>query len=136
MRHQCLVCGDDVLTVIESGVEHLAGDAVGAADQLDEGIDLGIGRHRRGILVPAYCRQIGAAITPPIACRHRRDDDAAARSLSQQIGLPVQQLEDAGPNGAETGDGDLERRFHDGNPDAVSETQEPPRAAAGDLGSL
>jgi hypothetical protein len=50
--------------------------------------------------------------------------------------LPVQQLQDAGPDSAETGDGDLERRFHDGNPDAMCETQEPPHAAAVDPGSL
>ena len=80
MRHQCLVCSDDVLAMVERGVEHLAGDAVGAADQLDDDVDLRIGRHRRGILVPAHRRQVGAAIAPPIACRHRDNDDAAAGS--------------------------------------------------------
>ena len=132
MRHQRLVGGDDVLAMVERGVEHLPGDAVGAADQLDDDVDLGIGRHRRGVLVPAHRRQIDAAIAPAIARRDRGDDDAAAGALSQQFGLPVQQLQDAGPDSAETGDGDLERRFHDGDPDAMCETQEPPRAAAGD----
>ena len=113
MRHQRLVGGDDVLAVLERGLEQLAGDAVGAADQLDDDVDLGIGRHRRGILVPAHRREIDAAVAPPVARRYRGDDDAAAGALRQQIGLPVQQLQNAGANGAETGDGDLERRFHE-----------------------
>ena len=92
MRHQRLVRGDNVLVMTESGVEHLAGDAVGAADQLDDDVDLGIGRHRRGVLVPAHRREVGAAIAPAIACRHRGDDDAAGGALSQQVGLPVKQL--------------------------------------------
>ena len=111
--------------MVERGVENLTGDAVGAADQLDDDVNLGIGRHRRGILVPAHRREVRAAIAPAIACRDRSDDDAAAGAVSQQVGLPVQQLEDAGANSAETGDGDLERRFHDGNPDAMGETREP-----------
>jgi hypothetical protein len=136
MRHQCLVRRHDVLAMIEGGVEHLPCDAVGAADQLDDDVDLGIGRHRRGVLVPAHRREVGAPIAPAIACRDRADDDAAASALSQQVGLSVQQLEDAGPNSAETRDGDLEWRFHYSNPDAMCETQEPPPAAAGDPGSL
>ena len=64
----------------------------------------------------------------PRSRRRSRAETAAttmrrpARS-SQQLGLPVQQLQDAGADRAETGDGDLERRFHDGDPDAVCETQ-------------
>ena len=92
MRHQCLVRRDDVLAVVEGSVEHLPCDAVGAADQLDDDVDLGIGRHRRGVLVPAHRREVGAAIAPAIACRHRGDDDAAGGALSQQVGLPVKQL--------------------------------------------
>ena len=69
-------------------------------------------------------------MVPAMSC------NAAARALSQQVGLPVQQLENAGPNGAETGDGDLERRFHDGTPDAMCEMQEPPRMGGERPGSL
>ena len=121
MRHQCFIGRDDVLAVIEGDVDHLTGNTVGAADQLDDDVDLGIGRHRGGVLVPAHRRQVGPAVAPPVASRHRGDEHATTGSLTQQIGLPVQQLQDAGPNSAETGDGDLERRFHDGTPDAVCE---------------
>ena len=92
MRHQRLVGGDDVLAVVERGVEHAPGDAVGAADQLDDDVDLGIGRHRRRVLVPAHRRQIDAAIAAAVAGRDRGDNDPAAGALRQQIGLPVQQL--------------------------------------------
>jgi hypothetical protein len=92
MRHQRLIRRDDVLAMIEGGVEHVPCNAVGAADQLDDDIDLGIGRHCRGVLVPAHRREVGAPIAPAIACRDRGNDDAAAGALSQQVGLPVQQL--------------------------------------------
>ena len=95
MRHQCFVRRDDVLAMVERGVENLTGDAVGAADQLDDHVNLGIGRHRRGIFIPAHRREVRAAIAPAIARRDRSDDDAAAGAVSQQVGLPVQQLEDA-----------------------------------------
>jgi hypothetical protein len=90
----------------------------------------GIGGHRRRILVPTHRGQIDAAITAAVACGNRGDDDPAAGTLGQEVGLPVQQLQDAGTDGTETSDGDLQRRFHDGNPNAVCETREPLRGGA------
>ena len=123
MRHQRLVGGDDVLAVIERGIDDLAGDPVGAADQFDDDVDLGIGGHRRRILVPAHRRQIDAAVAAAVARRHRGDDDRAAAAFGQELGLVLQQFEDAGPDRAETGDGNLQGRLHDpGNPDETAAT--------------
>src|SRR6185437_4679267 len=58
---------------------------------------------------------------------HRADDDPAAGTLGQQVGLAGKQLQDSTPDGAETGDGDFQRRFHYGDPDNLCETPEPPR---------
>ena len=83
---------------------------LGAADQLDDDVDLGIGGHRRRVLVPAHRRQIDAAVAPAVARRDRGDDDAAAGALRQQLGLPVQQLQGAGADRAEPGDGNFQRQ--------------------------
>ena len=92
MRHQRLVGGDDMLAVVECYIDHAPGDAVGTTDQLDNDIDLRIGCHRRRVLVPAHRGQIDSAIAAPIAGGDRRDNDPAASPLSEQIGLPVEQL--------------------------------------------
>ena len=81
-----------MLAVVEGSIDHAPGDAVGATDQLDNDVDLGIGGHRRRVLVPAHRGQIDAAVAAPIAGGNRRDNDPAAGPLSQQIGLPVEQL--------------------------------------------
>jgi len=112
MRHERLVGADDVLAMVESGVDHSPGDAVGAADQLDDDVDLGICRHRRCILIPAHRRQIHPAIAAPIAGGNRSDDDPAARPLSQKLSLPVEQLQSTGANRPQARDSDLQRRFH------------------------
>ncbi len=107
MRHQRLVGGDDVLAVGERGVDDARGDPLGAADQLDDDVDFGIGRHRRRILVPAHRRQFDTAVAAPVARRHRGDDEPAPAALGQQLGLVLKQSEGAGTDGAEPRDGDL-----------------------------
>jgi hypothetical protein len=121
MRHQRLVGGDNMLAVVESNIEHLSGDTVGTADQFDDDVDLRIGRHCGRILVPAHGGQIDAAVAAAVAGGHRGDNKPAPGALRQQIGLAIQQLQCARADGAETGDGDPQRRFHDGDPDAVCE---------------
>ena len=54
MRHQRLICSDDMLAVVECYIDHAAGDIVGTTDQLYNDIDLRIGCHRRRVLVPAH----------------------------------------------------------------------------------
>ncbi len=107
MRHQRLVGGDDVLAVREGGVDDARGHALGAADQLDDDVDFGIGRHRRRILVPARRRQFDAAVAAPVARRNRGDDEPAPAALGQQLGLILKQFEGAGADRAEPRDGDL-----------------------------
>ena len=120
MRHQRLVGGNHVLAVIERGIDDLPGNPVGAADQFDDDVDFGIGRHRRRVLVPAHRRQFDAAVAAPVTGGNRGHDDAAAAAFGQQFRLVLQQFESAGTNRAETRDGDLQRRLHDpGDPDAL-----------------
>src|SRR5215472_11311348 len=127
--HQRLVGCDHVLAVNDRGFDDLAGDPVSAADQLDDDIDLGIGGHRHRVLVPAHRRQISATITAAVTRRYRDDDEPAAGTLGQQLGLAIEQLQDAGADCAETSDSELQRRFHNDDPTAVCKTQEPPPPA-------
>jgi hypothetical protein len=119
-----------MLAVIECSVEHTPRDPIGTANQLDDDVDLRIGRHRRCILVPADSGQLDTAITAAIAGGNRCYDDPAAGTLSEELGLTLQHLQGAGTDRTETGDGDLQRRFHDSNPDAADNTQKPPLVAA------
>jgi hypothetical protein len=101
--------------------------AISAADQLDNDIDLGVRRHRDRVLVPAHGRQIDAAVAASIARGYRCDNNSPARTLGKQISLAIEQLQHPGSDGAETGYGDPQRRFHDSDPNAVCDTQKPPR---------
>ena len=92
---QRLVGGDDVLAAGERGLDDIERDPIGAADQLDDGIDFRVGGHRGGVLVPAHRRQIDAAVAPPVARRDRDDDDAAAGAQTDRFGLALEQLDGA-----------------------------------------
>src|SRR5216683_4912985 len=107
MRHQRLVRGDDVLAMVERRVDHIPRDAISAPDQLDNDVNLGIGRHRAGVLVPAHRREIDPAIATPVTRGDRSDDEPAAGALCQEIGLPVEQLQGASSHSAESRDGNL-----------------------------
>ena len=112
MRHQRLVGAHNVLAIVESGVDHSPGNAVGAADQLDDDIDLRIRRHRGRVLVPAHGRQIHPPVATAVASGNRGDDNSAAGPLSQELSLPVEQLQSTGSDRPQARDGDLQRRFH------------------------
>src|SRR5947208_1681271 len=116
LRHQRLVGGDDVLFMLERAVDDVERDALGAADQLDDDIDLRIGGHRRRILVPASGRQIDAAVAPPVARRYRGDDDAASGAGRQELRLARQQLEGASTDRAEPSHGNFQGRLHENGP--------------------
>ena len=91
----------------ESGFDNARGNAVGAADQLDDDVDLGIGGHCRGIFIPAHRRQLDTAVAAPVSGRYRRHDKASAAALGQHFGLVLKQFQRAGTHGAEPGNGDL-----------------------------
>src|SRR5215472_6180638 len=66
----------------------------------------------------------------PVSAADQLDDDKpAAGTLGQQLGLAIEQLQDAGADCAETSDSELQRRFHNDDPTAVCKTQEPPPPA-------
>jgi len=113
MCHQRLIRGDDMFTVLERCIEHSTGNTLRAADQFDDNVNLGIGGHRNGIFVPPHGREIDTAIAPPIARRYRNNNNPSPGAPSDDIGLPVQQLQHTRPNRTETRDGDLQRRLHD-----------------------
>ena len=85
LRHQRLVGGDDVLLVGQRGLDDVERDPLGAADQLDDDVDVGVGRHRGGVLVPAHRRQVDAAVAPPVAGR----DGARRRCGGRRAAPPV-----------------------------------------------
>jgi len=69
-------------TAVTSDLIRVATDSSGsdvtqrsAHGGFDNDIDVGVGRHRRGVLVPPHRRQIDAAVVPPIAGRDSGDDD-------------------------------------------------------------
>ena len=109
---QRLVGGDDVLAAGQRGLDDIERDPVGAADQLDDGVDFRVGGHRGGVLVPAHRRQIDAAVAPPVASRDRDDDDAAAGAQSDRFGLAFEKLDGGGADRAEPGNGDLQGWLH------------------------
>jgi hypothetical protein len=98
MRHQRLVGGYNMLAVVKGSVNHPPGDTVGAADKLDDGIDLGIGCHRCGILVPSHRGKIYTAVAAAVARGNRDDDDPAPGPLGKQVSLPVEEPQGTGPD--------------------------------------
>ena len=70
LSDQRLVRGDDVLAMIERGLDHPPGNPVGPADQFDDDLDFGIGGHRRRVLVPAHGGQLDAPVAAPVAGRN------------------------------------------------------------------
>ena len=86
MGKQRLVGGDDVLAGVERGLDGLLGDAVVAADQLDEDVDRRILRQRDRIVDQANAGNIDAAA---LACgrapRPRRLPDSRAGARGKLV---------------------------------------------------
>src|SRR5258708_27356415 len=100
--------------MLERGLDDAAGAAFGAADQRDDEADLGVGRHRGGMVKPAGGGDIDAAFPAVIARRHGGDDETASAARGEEVAVLLQQANDAGAHRAEPGYGKSEGRFHAG----------------------
>ena len=112
LGEQCLVGGDDVLAGIERRFDRILGDAVGAADQLDERFDFWIARQRHGIVEPGDAARVDAAAFTLRARRDADDLQRTAGALRQALLVKVEQLKQTRADGAKAGDAQGKRLLH------------------------
>ncbi len=87
---------------------------LGAADELDNDVDI-VARGERGhIILPGEGGEIDAPLPMPIAGRHGGDHDRPAGAPGDELRIGFQQLHDAGPNSAEPGEADAKGGGHGG----------------------
>ena len=115
-REHRLVGGDHRPAGGERGFHQGAGGAVGAADQFQHHVHVGVGGQRHRILVPAQAGDGHLAFLGAVAGGHGGDGDGAAGAGGDQVGIVAQQLQHAGADGAQAGDGDGERAGHERRP--------------------
>ncbi len=115
-REQRLVGRDHVLAGGERGLDGLAGDPLLAADQLDEHVHVVAPGEVGGALLPAIDREIGVAVAGAVAGRDRGDLDRPAAAQGEQVGMGLDDLDDADPDRAEAGDSEAQRGRHGGSP--------------------
>jgi len=111
------------LAVFEGGVDHLLRYAVGARRSVRRRRR---SRDRRHIAAASSYQRTAERSIPRsrrrVASGDRNDDHPATGALRQEIGLPVEQLQGAGADRAETRDSNLQRRFHDNDGSLRRET--------------
>ncbi len=112
MREQRLVGGDDVPPRVEGGFHRRARDAVRPADQLDHDVALRLARHLGGVVVPSDARQIEPPVFLARPCGHGDHTQRPPAAPGDQRAIGVDQLEDAGTDRAEAGDGNVEGPAH------------------------
>ena len=83
-----------------------------AAHHLDENIDIGATRKGDGVGFPGIAGQVGIAVLLRVTRRNGGDLDAAARAGGDQVGLGLDDLDDADANGAKTGKAKTQRGGH------------------------
>ena len=84
----------------------------GAADQLDEQVDLGRGGERDRIGEKFAACQIGVALLAGVARRDRGDDDFPPRARRERVRLAGQQTRDGRANRSNPGDADAQTIGH------------------------
>ena len=112
MGEQRLVCGHHRLAGVERGAAQSQRRAVGAADQLDHNIDLGVRRQGDRVVVPAESAEVDAAAARAMARGDRRDLEGAAGTLGDQAAILRQQPQHGAAHGAEPGDAQAQRLGH------------------------
>ena len=107
-----LVGGDHVPAGGDGRLADLLGDAIGAADQFDHHLGVGLGGHGRSVVVPGEAVQRHGPALVPRARRYGADHDGPAAQPFEGTGMCLQHLEGADPDRAQAGDGDLQRPAH------------------------
>ena len=88
------------------------GNAVGAADQLDEHVDAGILGEGDRIVEPFDAGRVDAAVLALVARGYPDQFDRPAGALSEARFMRVKQVEQARADGAKAGDAQGERLLH------------------------
>src|SRR6185312_11934318 len=110
MGEQRLVGGDHRPPPGERAFDHGQRRAVRAADQLDHRIDLGVARHRGGVVPPLIGADIDAAVARAVARRDGTDLDAPAGPRGDEVALTLQHIDETGADRAEPRERHRERR--------------------------
>ena len=105
---QRLVRGDDGLAMRQRRFDADPRRTLGAADQLDEKVDVGRSRQRHGVGEKRAAADLGVALLVGIAHRHGRHDDLAAGARGERVRLSRQEPRDGSANRADTGDADAQ----------------------------
>jgi hypothetical protein len=128
VREQRLVGGDHVVARRDRALDDRLGHALGAADQLQHHVYLGIGRHGHRVVEPARPREIDRPGLAALAGRDRRDHDLPAAARRDQRAVLLDQPHGLGADGAQARDRDLERFAHEASLRPSSTSFNPSRA--------
>jgi hypothetical protein len=104
MGEQRLVGGDHMLAGAERGLDRVLGNALLAADQLDENVDLRIAGELDGVGHEAEAGDIDAPVLAPVARGYGCDLDRPAESLGKGITALGEKSQEAASDCAETGE--------------------------------
>ncbi len=105
-RQQRLVGSDHGAASRERGAYQLQRRSVGAADQLDHGVQAREARELHRVLQPLRAVQHQAAVAGAVPRGHGSNRDRLAGAPRDQVRVVVQQADHAGTDGAEPGDPD------------------------------
>ncbi len=76
--------------MLDRGFDNAEGGAIGASDQFDNNVDVGIGRHRCGVVKPARGGDVDASITASIARRHGGEHQTASAARGEEVAVLLQ----------------------------------------------
>ena len=93
-----LVGGDYVPAGENGRLTDLLGDAIGAADQFDHHLGVGLGGHNHRIIVPGKAVDRHGAPLVPCACRYGAHHDLSPAQTFEGTGVCLKHLEGTGPN--------------------------------------
>src|SRR5262249_55571690 len=111
-REQRLVGGDNGLSRRERRLDRGLGGIARPADQLDEDVDVRIGRERHRIVHPFELAQVDRPLLRLRARRHGHHLDFAAAARRERAALAVDELDHRGADGSESGKTHSQRGDH------------------------
>ena len=112
MGEQRLVGGDHMLPGTEGGLDRVLGDALLAADQLDEGVDLGIAGELNRIGDEAKTGNVDIAVLVPIERGDGHDLDRPPDALAKVGAALGKEPQDPASDRAEPGEPEFQRLSH------------------------
>ncbi len=106
-----LVGGDDGQTARERRLDRLESCSIPSADQFDEDVDIRRRRHQSGVFEKLCLFETGRGVA--LAADAVSSEHAVTAGSRDELGpSPLQQLNEAGPDHAETRDAETQRLFH------------------------